>query len=156
MDLSKGWVPLDESLTVDADRILRPLCKELDVRLSLLSNGNEELLDLLRRRLLSKLSATERGAAAKRRAVLAGKFVSQRGLCACGATLGACVRTGRALPNKDALRCKACEKAVAAARPRSSAGAAPKYRALARAKILEDERGSDVHGAVAQMAASKR
>ncbi len=104
--------PHHDSHALDADGRLRPVLSELEERLAALSGGDECMLDLLRRRLIAKLSCTERRAAAKRRAIHAKKFVAQRGRCAtCGLTLsGACVRRGRVLPTDTPLRCTACDK----------------------------------------------
>lgn len=95
-----------------ADGLLQPLIREIEQRLVALGSGDDYLLDLLRRRLIAKLSCTERRAAAKRRAIHAKKFVAQRGRCAtCGLTLsGTSVRRGRVLPTDKPLRCAACDK----------------------------------------------
>lgn len=136
MNVSNGRFPVDESLALDADRMLRLLCEELDQRLALLSEGDPETMDLLRRRLLSKLSATTRAAAAKRRTVLVEKFVAQRGRCACGEPLGACVRIGRILPNNKPLRCEACDQA-AAVTPRRPTPGISKHLPLTRSKFVQ-------------------
>lgn len=105
-------VPQHAVHVVDAEGTLRPVLSDIELRLVALSGGDEFLLDLLRRRLISKLSCAERRAAAKRRAIHAKKFVAQRGRCAaCGLTLsGACVRRGRVLPTDSPLRCTACDR----------------------------------------------
>jgi hypothetical protein len=103
-------VPQHAVHDLDPEGTLRPVLSDIELRLLALSGGDELLLDLLRRRLISKLSCAERRAAAKRRAIHAKKFVAQRGRCAaCGLTLsGACVRRGRVLPTEAPLRCTAC------------------------------------------------
>ena len=103
---------VDELHGADADAMLMPLLGDIEQRLVALGGGDDYLLDLLRRRLIAKLSCSERRAAAKRRAIHAKKFVAQRGRCAtCGLTLsGTCVRRGRVLPTDKPLRCAACDK----------------------------------------------
>jgi hypothetical protein len=98
----------------DTNAVLDPLIGELEERLTLLSRGDNHLLDVLRKRLISKLSAAERRAASRRRALNAKKFVAQRGKCAiCGAPLRGTNfgRKGRdMLPPDMPLVCPGCGK----------------------------------------------
>jgi hypothetical protein len=104
--------------SVDVGEVVDPLIDEIEERLSLLSQGDAHLMDMLRRRLLWRLSAVERRAAARRRALNAEKFVAQRGKCAmCGTPLqGKSVgRKGREiLPPGMPLMCSRCGWASAA------------------------------------------
>jgi hypothetical protein len=98
----------------DTNAVLDPLIGELEERLTLLSRGDNHMLDVLRKRLISKLSAAERRAASRRRALNAKKFVAQRGKCAvCGAPLRGTNfgRKGRdMLPPDMPLMCPGCGK----------------------------------------------
>jgi hypothetical protein len=98
----------------DMNAVLEPLIGELEERLTRLSHGDSYLLDVLRKRLISKLSAAERRAASRRRALNAKKFVAQRGKCAvCGAPLRGTNfgRKGRdMLPPDMPLMCPTCGK----------------------------------------------
>jgi hypothetical protein len=98
----------------DPNSLIEPLLAEIEDRLAQLSDGGTYLQDVLRKRLISKLNANERRAAAKRRALNAKKFVAQRGKCAaCGLRLGgpSIARKGREiLPPDWPLLCVGCRK----------------------------------------------
>jgi hypothetical protein len=98
----------------DANQAVEPLVADVELRLAKLSAGDEYVLDVLRKRLISKLCAVERRAAAKRRARNAKKFVAQRGKCAvCGSALRGVgfVRHGRGiLPPHLPLVCNRCAR----------------------------------------------
>ncbi len=98
----------------DPNALVEPLLAEIEERLAQLSTGDTYLRDVLRKRLISKLNANERRAAAKRRALNAKKFVAQRGKCAvCGLRLGgpSIARKGRdILPPDWPLLCVGCRK----------------------------------------------
>ncbi len=67
---------------------VRQLAADIEARLDTLSNESSVAVDVLRRRLLTMLSRTERRAAAERRSLRAKKYVEQRGRCAhCGEQL---------------------------------------------------------------------
>jgi hypothetical protein len=104
----------------DANAVVDPLIGEIEEHLRLLCRGDNDQLDLLRKRLISKLSVAERRAASQRRARNARKFVAQRGKCAiCGAPLTGTGfgRKGRdILPPGMPLMCPGCRKDGAIAR----------------------------------------
>jgi hypothetical protein len=99
---------------MDPNQLVDPLLQEIEQRLAQLSDGDSYLRDVLRKRLISKLNANERRAAARRRALNAQKFVAQRGKCAvCGLRLGgtSIARKGREiLPPDWPLMCLECRK----------------------------------------------
>jgi hypothetical protein len=98
----------------DPNNLIEPLVTEIEQRLASLCEGDAYLRDVLRKRLISKLNANERRAAARRRALNAKKFVAQRGKCAvCGLRLGgpSIARKGREiLPPDWPLLCLGCRK----------------------------------------------
>jgi hypothetical protein len=98
----------------DPNKLVEPLVHEIEQRLVQLCEGDAYLRDVLRKRLISKLNANERRAAARRRALNAKKFVEQRGKCAiCGLRLGgpSIARKGREiLPPDWPLLCLLCRK----------------------------------------------
>jgi hypothetical protein len=105
---------LPSSAEPEPNAVVERLLGEIEARLEELSEGDSYQRDVLRKRLISKLNANERRAAARRRALNAKKFVAQRGKCAvCGLRLGgpSIARKGRdILPPDWPLLCLGCRK----------------------------------------------
>ena len=85
----------------------------MEVRLATLATGTALPLDALRRKLITRLSRSERRAAAERRSLRARKYVEQRGRCPlCGEHLE--LGRGRDVLPVEAhkpLACLACVRA---------------------------------------------
>ena len=99
------------------DQEICQLAADVEVRLATISSGTALPLDALRRKLLTRLSRSERRAAAERRSLRARKYVEQRGRCPlCGEQLE--LGRGRDVLPVDAhkpLACLACVRAQAPA-----------------------------------------
>jgi hypothetical protein len=95
------------------DEELCQLAADVEVRLATIATGAALPLDALRRKLLTRLSRSERQAAAERRSLRARKYVEQRGRCPlCGEQLE--LGRGRDVLPVEAhkpLACLACVRA---------------------------------------------
>ncbi len=107
--------PPDAPDTTDdtCDEDICQLAADVEVRLATLAAGGAIPLDALRRKLLTRLSRSERRAAAERRSLRARKYVEQRGRCPlCGEHLE--LGRGRDVLPVEAhkpLACLACVRA---------------------------------------------
>ena len=102
-----------------ADEEICRLAADVETRLAAMGATTAIPIDVLRRRLLTRLSRSERRAAAERRSLRARKYVEQRGRCAqCGEQLE--LGRGRDVLPVEAHKPLACLACVRAQRDRGA------------------------------------
>src|SRR5437870_4643718 len=98
----------------DVNALVEPILAEVEERIAQLSGGDAHLVEVLRKRLITKLNGVDRHAAARRRSLNAQKFVAQGGRCAvCNGPLGgpSITRNGREmLAPEMPLVCTPCRR----------------------------------------------